>query len=221
MEAEDLYGLNASLVADAMQRTAGASFARQQEIAGLEALSTRPALGPAYTVRVRNATTKTGQERARWFAAIDNAPSGSMFVIQANEDIGAAVFGEMVALRLHALGLSGAVVDGYSRDIQQIRDIDFPYWTRAATARGMIPDDADTESGVILEIGGVQIAPGDLIAADADGVIVCPKAYTAEVLMVSRTFRNSESITQEKLRAGQRLIDVYPSKTSIDTSSKP
>ena len=220
MTQADFEGLNASFIADAIQRLHGADFVRQHELLGFSALTSRAALGHAYTVRVKVATSKTGEERRRWFDAIDNAPAGSIFVIQASEDVGAAVFGEMVALRLHAIGLAGAIVDGLSRDIQQIRDIGFPYWTRFITMRGMIPDDADTHVGDEVKIGDVSIKPGDLISADCDGVVVCPKDKVQEVLGVARTFRDSEVLTQHKLRSGGRLLDAYPSKTSIQLGTK-
>ncbi|MGE0802395.1 MAG: RraA family protein [Lautropia sp.] len=215
MDSTAWQGLNASFVADGMQRLNGAAFAREHELRGLTALTGRVAIGPAYTVRVRAARNPAGNERQRWFDAIDQAPKGSVFVIQANDDVGAAVFGEMVALRLHTLGVAGAVVDGYSRDIQQIRDIGLAYWTRTITMRGMIPDEADTETGVVLDIGGTTIRPGDLVAADADGVVVCPQAAAEQALGIARTFRDSEVVTERELRKGARLLDVYPSKTSI------
>ncbi len=216
MSLKDTAGLNASLVADAMQRVGGIPYVRSQQLAGFLPQSGRPAIGLAYTVRVRFAKERKGDERARWFDAIDNAPAGAMFVIQADEDVGAAVFGEMVALRLHKLGLAGVVVDGMARDILQLREIGLPFWTRATSPTGMVPDDADTSPAVTLDIDGVSVEPGDLIAGDADGVMVCPASRIEEVLSVARTYRDSETQTITKLLNGQALIDVYPSKTSID-----
>jgi regulator of RNase E activity RraA len=219
MNADDVRGLNASLVADAMQRLRGAAFAQAGEVAGLTALTGLAAVGPAYTVRVGPALERRGDERRRWFDAIDRAPAGAIFVIQADPALTAAVFGEMVALRLHALGLRGAVVDGFSRDLQPIRDLRLPYWTRGITMRGTIPDELDTTPGIPVTIGAVTIRPGDLIAADADGVIVCPAEDHGEVLEVSRAFRDSEVITQQRVRGGDRLYDCYPSKSSISLQS--
>ncbi len=220
MSLEDIAGLNASLVADAMQRVGGVPFVRGQQLAGYQPQSNKPAVGLAYTVRVSYAHNKTGEERAQWFSAIDNAPPGAMFVIQADEDVGAAVFGEMVALRLNKLGLAGVVVDGSTRDILQLRELGLPFWTRDTTPTGMIPNDADTSIGVTLELDGINIAPGDLVAADADGVMVCPAEKAEEVLAVARAFRDSELVTIEKVNAGEALIDVYPSKTSIAIGDK-
>ncbi|MET4808226.1 hypothetical protein [Limibacillus sp. MBR-115] len=216
MSLEDIDRLNASLIADAMQRVGGVSFVRGQQLSGFQPQSGKPAVGLAYTVRVRFAQEKTGEERARWFDAIDTAPGGAIFVIQADEDVGAAVFGEMVALRLNRRGLAGVVVDGDARDVLQLREIGLPFWTRGATPTGMIPNDADTSVAVTLEIDGVEVAPGDLVAADADGVMVCPAERIEEVLSVARAFRDSEAVTVENLKAGHALIDVYPSKTSIE-----
>lgn len=215
----DFTGLNASLVSDAMEKIGGFDFAKSHELTGFTPITGKAALGYAYTIRVRRAVEKKGDERQRWFAAIDDAPAGAMFVIQADEDVQAAVFGEMVALRLHTTGLAGAIVDGYSRDIQQIRDIGFAYWTRLITPRGMSPIDADLQAGVSLSIRGVTVNAGDLIAADADGVFVCPAAQATEVLAISRTFRDAEVVTQEQVRKGARLFDVYPSKASIQIGS--
>ncbi len=216
----DFDGLNSSFIADAIQRLHGPDFVRKHELPGFSALTPHAALGYSYTVRVMLATSKTGDERKRWFDAIDGAPPGAFFVIQAGEDVGGAVFGEMVALRLRAIGLAGAVVDGPSRDIQQIRDIGLPYWTRSITMRGMLPDDADTQVGGDIKIGSAIIRPGDLIAADCDGVVVCPRDKSQDVLGVARTFRDSEVSTQQQVRSGGKLLQAYPSKTSIKLDEK-
>lgn len=207
-----MTGLNASLICDAMQRTQGKSLVRAQELLHLQAIGGRAVVGPAYTVRVSPIQTPTGEERAKWFSAIDDAPRDAVFVIQAAGDVGGAVFGEMVALRLAAIGVAGVVVDGPTRDLGPIKEIGIPFWTRNVTMRGMIPEDGFTEVGVPLAINQTLVQPGDLVAADPDGVIICPKDLCSEVLPVAKQFLESEETTQTKVRAGGRLFDVYPSK---------
>jgi 4-hydroxy-4-methyl-2-oxoglutarate aldolase len=81
-----------------------------------------------------------------------------------------------------ARGAVAAVTDGLIRDSVQIAALGFPVF-----ARGTSPLDIDGRlevlaHGVDVHLAGVAVATGDTIVADADGVVVVPRARAAEAL---------------------------------------
>jgi regulator of RNase E activity RraA len=62
---------------------------------------------------------------------------------------------------------------------------------------------------VKVKIGGVEIAPGDLIVADDDGVVVVSAAHEQTVITFARERARGESTVLQELLAGSTLRDVW------------
>jgi 4-hydroxy-4-methyl-2-oxoglutarate aldolase len=120
-----------------------------------------------------------------------------------------APWGELLSTAARARGAVGCVMDGYVRDIRAIRAMGFPVFHG-----GIAPLDSKGR-GKIAEIdtpircGGVQVATGDLVVGDADGVVFVPRAVEAEVLRLAFAKVTSENSTRDELAAGAKLADVY------------
>ena len=93
-----------------------------------------------------------------------------------------ALFGEHMAVRAKRLGCVGAVVDGYSRDTHGILELNFPTFSRGRYGQDQRPRGRVIEFRIPIQIGGVQVAPGDIIFGDIDGVVVIPHQLQAQVL---------------------------------------
>ena len=57
--------------------------------------------------------------------------------------------------------------------------------------------------------GGVRVEPGDLVVADADGVVVVPRQVEEKVLEAAREKVEGESQTRKELQEGKSLREVY------------
>jgi len=79
-------------------------------------------------------------------------------------------------------GMAGAVTDNGCRDLQTFRDIDFPVYARGAVPYGPSDVARPVAANVPVICGGVEVRPGDKIAADSDGVIVVPYEDETDVL---------------------------------------
>jgi regulator of RNase E activity RraA len=112
-------------------------------------------------------------------AAIYRAEPGSVLVVEGG-DVDYALAGGNVCAVAQRHGIAALVVDGVVRDLAEIRALAFPVF-----ARGVIPiPGAKDALGTLAEpvrCGGVVVAPGDLIVADEEGIVVLPRA-TAEEL---------------------------------------
>ena len=130
--------------------------------------------GPAYPVRCAPG------DNLMLHAAIYRAPAGSVIVVQAG-DLDYAVAGGNVCAVAQRRGIAGFVVDGLIRDVAEARANGFPVF-----ARGVIPFPGGKE--VVLPLntpvvcGGVTVAPGDIVVADEEGIVVVPQAQVEAVL---------------------------------------
>ncbi len=114
-------------------------------------------------------------------AALDLIREDDILVINAFGYEGRAIMGDNLAQRFDVFGAVGAVVDGYVRDRDIIAELGFPVFARGLTPAGPWKNGP----GVIGEpvaVGGVVVNPGDIVAADADGVIVIPPHRADEVI---------------------------------------
>lgn len=111
-------------------------------------------------------------------AAIDLARPGDVLVVAAGGRTDLACFGAATAEHMRARGIAGIVVDGAVRDAAELRRLGFPTYAKAITARNYdYPVNlAHGAVNVPVDIDGHQVAPGDLIAADDDGVLIIPCA---------------------------------------------
>ena len=94
------------------------------------------------------------------------------------------------------------------RDVDQIRDVAFPVFTRAVvpmTARGRIQQEA---WNVMVQIGGVQVQPGDWVIADGSGVVVIPQANIEEVLSAAEDIVKREGEMAQAVRNGYSILEV-------------
>jgi regulator of RNase E activity RraA len=135
--------------------------------------------GPALTVWVR------AGDNARIHEAIAVARPGDVLVVNAQGSMTHAVFGELMGLACQARGVAGIVVDGAIRDAEALSALGFPAFARGACASGPLKDGTG-EVGFPIAAGGVVCAPGDLVVADGDGVVVVPIADAVTVLERSR-----------------------------------
>lgn len=122
-------------------------------------------VGPAYTVRAAPG------EGGAMVDACDNAPAGSVIVIDVGPDAGACTWGGTGTIAAQARGIAGVVSSAYVRDIAAIRELRFPVFARGTTVRGVRKTLAG-ETNVPVVVGGALICPGDLVCADDDGVVV-------------------------------------------------
>src|SRR6478736_4071815 len=92
-----------------------------------------------------------------------------------------ALWGELMSIRAHKLGSSGAVLNGYSRDTKAIFDLNFPTFSWGSYGQDSSPRYKVVDFRVPLEIGAARVRPSDILFGDIDGVCVIPAEAADEV----------------------------------------
>lgn len=118
-------------------------------------------------------------------AALDHIRPGDIVVINASGYEGRAILGDNLAQRFDLFGAVGAVVDGYVRDRDIIAELGIPIFARGLTPAGPWKNGPGS-IGEPVAIGGVVVHPGDIVAADGDGVIIIPPHRADEVIAAVR-----------------------------------
>ncbi|MFX0577958.1 RraA family protein [Nocardia nepalensis] len=154
--------------------------------------------GPAFTVRCRG-------DFLAVLRAVETAAPGDVIVVDGG---GAeiAFAGELFARGALVRGLGGIIVDGGYRDIAYVRGCALPVYSRFVTPMaGTTSELGQLQIPVIC--GGVEVAPGDLILADAEGVIVVDPARIDALLDAAAAVKDAEAKLVELLDAGSTLSD--------------
>jgi regulator of RNase E activity RraA len=140
---------------------------------------------------------------------IDGLAGGSVAVIAAGADARTAYWGELFSAAAKGHGAAGAVCDGPVRDVAKIRALGFDVFapgSRPVDFRGRMRVVATNE---VVRCGGVLVAPGDLVVADDDGIVVVPAAVEAEVLARSVARATAERSVLAQLLEGASLREVW------------
>jgi 4-hydroxy-4-methyl-2-oxoglutarate aldolase len=159
-------------------------------------------LGPAFTVQ-----GSPGDNLALHRAVAEAAP-GDVIVLAVGGERGRAHCGGIVATAAHARGIAGIVLDGAIRDRSEIAGIGLPVFHLGASPLKPAKD-GPAVLGVPVEIGGVRIEPGDLVAADADGIVIVPHAHAHELLGAAAALEEREREILAQIEAGAATVEIY------------
>lgn len=106
---------------------------------------------------------------------------GTVLVVAGAGESRTAVLGDLVAGELLRAGVVAVVTDGLIRDSRAVAELGLPVWARGTTPVASRKDGTGAVGGQVV-IGGVPVSDGDLVVADADGVVVWPSASVPDHL---------------------------------------
>jgi len=198
-----LRALDTGAVSDALDR-----LSLRGTVHGLHALSGRGRIGGrVVTVRlVAGEPSQAGPHLGT--SAIEAAEPGDIVVVEHRQRDDCAGWGGILSTAAKTRGLSGTIVDGLARDIDESRDEDYPVFARGAvptTARGRVHEQA---FNVEVSIGGVPVRPGDYAIADASGVVFVSSDSIERVLEAAESIAAKERAMAKAVREGRRVSQV-------------
>jgi regulator of RNase E activity RraA len=144
--------------------------------------------------------------------ALKVAEPGDVIVVDAAGETETSIWGGLMAGLCLKRGVVGAVVDGAIRDIDEIRDLGFPIFTRSIVPRSTHSPYSGRlepiEVNVPITCGGALIDPGDVILADEIGVVAVPWQEAAAVLERAQAQADREESTRQRIKAGKTVDEL-------------
>jgi regulator of RNase E activity RraA len=207
VSAEALASFGSSVVADAL-RDLGHSA--QTASYGLRPVRREYVVaGPVRTAQFAAVAADDDRGFLPLAAFIDSCRTGEVLVLGAAEGASpGSVWGEICSTAASRRGCVGVVIDGYMRDELALERIGLPVFSRGAFSQDCLGRSMIAEAGTVAVCGGVRVATGDWVVADADGVVFVPQDLLSTVLVTAEEKRASEQALLDAVADGGSLADA-------------
>ncbi|WP_436192654.1 4-carboxy-4-hydroxy-2-oxoadipate aldolase/oxaloacetate decarboxylase [Pseudorhodoferax sp. LjRoot39] len=160
--------------------------------------------GPAVTVQ------SPGGDNLWLHRALYVAEPGDVLVVHVSGAHDFGYWGEIMSAAAQARQLGGLVIDGCVRDGAVLADFGFPVFARGLSIRGTGKDfGARGWINHPVLFDDLVVQPGDLVVGDTDGVVALPRARAAEVVQAAQAREAKEAGIVQRIRAGERTLEVY------------
>jgi 4-hydroxy-4-methyl-2-oxoglutarate aldolase len=146
--------------------------------------------------------------------AVEQCRPGDVLVVAPTSFSDAGYFGELLATALAYRGVRGLVIDAGCRDVTELEAMGFPVWSACVSATGTVKETLGSVNVPIVCAGQI-VDPGDVVVADADGVVVVPRADAGEVLAASRAREDKEAVSRRRYAAGELSLDVSDMRDAL------
>lgn len=199
--------LGSAVVCDALDRF---GYRRQSPGRALRPLTVETVLvGRCRTTLWSDMAHVDPQPYALELAAVDACRPDDVLVAAAHGSLRSGIWGELLSTAARNAGCVGAVVDGAVRDVRRMREMGFPVFALGTSPYDSLNRQRVVECDVPVEIDGVLFSPGDLVIADADGVVVVPQEIEQEAIRAAWDKVHAENVTRTAIQNGMRATDAY------------
>lgn len=191
-------GLDTPGVSDALDKLGlhGQAF-------GIRPLADYPdvVVGPAFTVKYVPASSPAGTVGD----FIDDVAEGDIIVIDNEGRTDCTVWGDIMTQYSGIRGIAGTLINGVCRDVGRALNDGYPIFSAGRFMRTG-KDRVQVESvNSTVSVGTVRVVSRDIVVADANGVVIVPRARARDVATAARAIEKSESAIRERIEQGATI----------------
>lgn len=142
-------------------------------------------------------------------AAVDNCQPESVMICAVGQSMRSAVWGELLSTAASNGGCIGVIVDGAVRDVEKMQQMGFTSFALGTSVYDSQNRQRVIDVDVAVEIAGVRFETGDLVIADADGVVVVPQLIEQQALRAAWEKVHAENHVRDEIRAGMKATEAF------------
>lgn len=162
-----------------------------------------PSAGVAFTAEMDSSTPGQNADTDSYWKQLEEIEKCEAPVIWVVKVVGSrpdheCVLGDGMAKTLHACGCIGVVTDGGVRDVAGLRSVPFAAYSNGVTIHHATLRFLST--GQPVEVGGLSVRQGDILHANAEGVIRIPQTCLEALPERARAMQSFEREAHELLR---------------------
>jgi 4-hydroxy-4-methyl-2-oxoglutarate aldolase len=139
---------------------------------------------------------------------IDEIEPGTVVVLDNRGRTDMTVWGDILTEVAHRRRVAGTLINGVNRDSAKCVELNYPVFSRGVYMRTGKDRTQVEATGVPVEVGGVRVAPGDIVRGDCDGVVIIPRAHEEAVLSIAEQIQETEHRILAAVRAGKTLAEA-------------
>ena len=164
---------------------------------GIKALSPNLRIcGPAFTVRCYPG------DNLMCHYGLHLAQAGDILVIDGAGYNEGALWGGLLSLSASQQKLGGTVIEGAARDVEDLREMNYPVYSRNVTPRGFFKL-RQGQINLPVVCGGIVVHPGDLVVGDDNGIAIVPREKVTTVIQVASEVLSREKVMTEGIKSGK------------------
>src|SRR6516225_883517 len=141
-------------------------------------------------------------------ASIEVCRPRDVLVVAPTSECTDGYFGELLGVSCQAHGIAGLIIDAGVRDTAELTAMNFPVWSKAISSQGTVKN-VPGDVNIPVVCAGAMVNPGDVVVADADGVVVVAREAAMQIAKASDERIAKEEKSRERLRKGELGLDFY------------
>ena len=141
--------------------------------------------------------------------AILTGQSGDILVIDQGGRTDVNSLGGVATFTAVRQGLIGAVIDGVTRDVDDMQAMGFAVYGKGIIQQSIRNRCAFAGHGMQIQLAGVSVSAGDLLMADDNGVVVVPAARIQEILELAQSFAEAEERVKDAIARGVDPVEAH------------
>jgi len=148
--------------------------------------------------------------------AIESGKKGDILVIDNGGRTTINSFGGIASFSAQHLGFAGCVIDGVTRDVDEMLQLGFPVYARGKVVTSVRGRTAFVDHSLPVMLGDVRVKPGDIVFADDNGVVVIPRAKVEELARFAQSVNRREQEICKDIAQGTSPVEAHQKRQYDD-----